>query len=363
MSNEKTLLVLLVEDDSDDMTQLLRDLPSELNGSRLAYDPCDKFEKALARIESRRYDLILSDTYSGTFRDRNAFALKLVKQYRSDRFCPLILFSNGTKPHGLKTSTFVLWVEKDKIEGAMGSVLDTGVPQLARTLHDDLDRSAGSYLWGFLEENWEDLCGMGSTILERLVKRRAAIQLGSFSRDGGPMEDVEGLELYIYPAIDQDWYCLGDLLRKKRQHSDLHVVLTPHCHLTVQVGQKKPRADHVLVARMRLAEEVLEAEGANWKGNNEDKQDKLRRRTMIPSQIGQPRGRYCFLPGFMDIPHSYCDLMTLESIPIGYLKKRYERVATLTSPFAEAIQECLTQFYGAIGLPSIRQEGVQGLIP
>lgn len=365
MTSDLPLFLLVVEDDSNDMSQLKRDLPPTLKDVPLCYDFCDSFEDAFKKVGSRRYDLILSDTYKGQFKQRNAEALKLVKQYREGRFCPLVLFSNGTMPQGLITSDFVHWVEKDKIEEAVEKVLATGIPQLARRLHAELDRSAGGYLWDFLEEKWNDLKDMDGPVLERLVKRRAATQFADLVCDSDSMQvidEIVGLECYIYPAIPQDGYCLGDVVRNKRKKEDMGVLLTPHCHVTIQPGKKVPRADHVLVARLRPFKDVLEEEGPEaWKGNKSKKLDKLRRRTQLPAEIGQPRGRYCFLPGFMDIPDCYCDLMGLTSVPIGDMAK-YERLATLVSPFAEAVQSCLTRFYGAVGVPSIQQESIERLI-
>ena len=179
MASRQPLSVLLVEDNVVDMTQLQRDLPPEMSGCTIQYDYCNDFDDAFTRVNSRRYDLVLSDTYKGKIVFREAEALKLVNQYRAGRFCPVILFSSGTKPTELTTSAFVRWVGKDKIEKEMKEVLDTGIPQLARNLHDELDQSAGSYLWGFLEDNWPTLNELDGSVLERLIRRRASVQLGN----------------------------------------------------------------------------------------------------------------------------------------------------------------------------------------
>jgi hypothetical protein len=366
MSTEPSLFVLVVEDNHEDMRQLERDLPKVINEIALQYDYCNTFDTAFEKVRSRRYDMILSDTYEGKHEPRNAAALKIVEQYRAGRFCPLVLFSSGVMPHGLRTSPFVYWVEKHKIEEAMKEVLDTEIPQLARQLHDELDRAAGSYLWEFLEEHWADLQGLDGRVRERLVRRRASVQLAHVTYDGQSLQsvqEVEGLEFYIYPAMAQEGYCLGDLVSDNSNPDDIGVILTPHCHLVVQPNDDRPRADHVLVARVRPFQEVLTDErGQPWKGDEEKRLDQLRRRTQSPAQIGNPRGRYFFLPGFMDIPDCYCDLMRLTSIPIDVLDKGYTRIATLVSPFAEAIQASLTRFYGAVGVPGIYQESIKKLI-
>ncbi len=84
----------------------------------------------------------------------------------------------------LTETAFVVWADKstsNDIERAICQLLDTNIPQLARKLHDELERVAGSYLWGFLEEKWEQLntpSSLDIAVLERMIRHRAAIQIG-----------------------------------------------------------------------------------------------------------------------------------------------------------------------------------------
>ena len=39
--------------------------------------------------------------------------------------------------------------EAGNIELTIRQMLDTGIPQLARTIHDEIDRTAGGFLWDF----------------------------------------------------------------------------------------------------------------------------------------------------------------------------------------------------------------------
>lgn len=374
MTTTVKLQVLLVEDETEDLRAYERDFPKVFQNKNVEVDihTCADFDEAneLVSSPSRRFDLVVSDTYKGDHKNLDAAVLKMVEKHRqSRRFCPLVVYSSATKPAELKEGPFVVWADKGKdadIERAIESVLDTDIPQLARSMHDELDGTAGEYLWGFLEDNWNELQALDGSVLERLIRRRASVQFANLAYDGDSIQaigEVEGLEFYIYPAIPQNGYCLGDLIRNKREHQEMGLILTPHCHVAVQPGQDSPRADHVLVARMRPFQEVLaEERGQLWKDDEEKRLDQLRRRTQSPAQIGNPRGRYFFLPGFMDIPDCYCDLMRLTSIQIDVLDKGYTRVATLVSPFAEAIQASLTRFYGAVGVPSIYQESIKRLI-
>lgn len=106
-------------------------------------------------------------------------------------------------------------------------------------------------------------------MLERLVRRRAAIQIGRLNisaEELAEIEYVEGAEFYIWPTISGDELRLGELLQHK-QSKEYRVVLTPHCHLTIQPGDTSPRADYVLTVKTVLVVETI----AKWSTDNTGK--------------------------------------------------------------------------------------------
>src|SRR5262249_44643247 len=142
------------------MESYLRDFPAVLEaaGVEVQFEPVDQFEKAYQLIGSGhiRFDLILSDTFRGEQKNLDAAVVEMVRTYRQGRFCPLVVFSASARPAELDVGAFVVWADKTvagNIEAAIGQVLATGVPQLARALHDELDKTAGGFLWDFLESN------------------------------------------------------------------------------------------------------------------------------------------------------------------------------------------------------------------
>lgn len=376
-SDSVTLQVLLVEDDPNDLSLYIRDLPDVFGNQSVGVNlhPCSEFEDAITRAANPayRYDLIISDTYKGETKLADAKVLELVERYRGTRLCPLVVYSSGVKPDSLEEGPFLVWADKAKtgdIDLAIKRVLATGIPQLARQLHEEIDRIGGSYLWKFLEVNWDRLGRDGAPIeavvLERLMRRRASIQIGRLASGEGEaseVEHVEGLECYVYPPVSAHLR-LGEILRRKTDAS-LRVVLTPHCHLTIQHGESDPRADFVLTLSLLPVNEVISRAyptKAPWPADDAGQLDRLRRRTQLPAEIGKPSGRYCFLPGFLDIPDVYCDLLQIESIPYANVAEAYDRIAVLDTPFAEGLQSCFTRFYSAVGLPNFNPERFRHLI-
>ena len=249
----------------------------------------------------------------------------------------------------------------------MKELIDTGIPEIARKLHDELDRAAGSYLWGFLEENWDDLRDGFSTpdILERLVRRRASIQIGRL--DPGAflpteVERIEGIEFYIYPSVSGEEIRLGQILQHKNE-KDYSVVLTPHCHLTVQKGKRRTNAEYVLVARTVPAQGLLKKHPPKGSTNDKKLNDLASKMQSPARHLGRPDGRYWFLPRFLNMPDLYCDFLRIESLSFVTIESEYERFAVLDTPFAEALQSCFSRFYSAVGLPSLQISKFQHLIP
>jgi hypothetical protein len=264
-----------------------------------------------------------------------------------------------------------MWADKADsggIEKAIRAMIETGVPQIARTLHDELDRLAGTYLWGFLDANWKRLVegrhieGDG---LVRLIRRRAALQLAeiTYTEKGAQhVSEVSGHEVYVYPPLNDVHFSLGEVVRKKDDHSDIRVILTPHCFLAIQPNQACPRAEFVVTVKTVPVAQLL---GANLdkakKEQNTEKQHGLIRRWITPpshKDIGAPAGRYWYLPHFLDVPDLYCDFLQVESLPHQSLLDHFEELAVLAPPFAESLQACYGSFHGSVGIPNLRPESV-----
>jgi len=375
VTDSQTILhILLVEDDKENLDLLLKSLPQEMLDFRLEWEPCGSFERAKELVAIQRFDVVVTDIY----RDRTGAAKgvdpdddqakDIVSAIRSQRFCPVIAFTDGSVPQSIVEGPFVKIADKSRgdqeIIASLEELLATGIPEIARKLHDELDRVSGSYLWEFLEARWNDLISSSirnQAVLERLVRRRAALQLGRLDPAvDGPTElrVIDAVEYYIYPPVS-DEFRLGEIIRCKHDKT-VRIVMTPHCYLTIQPGAQEPRADHILTLKAFPAEEVLEKEGVKWSGKSGS--EELRRRTSIEAELGKPRGRYCFLPRFLDIPDLYCDLLQMESLPFKTITQNFEKLAVLDTPFAEALQSYFSRFYSAVGLPSLDHEGSKHLM-
>jgi CheY-like chemotaxis protein len=354
------LNVLLIDDDPESLRLMSESLPGTVGGNTIRWELCGSFEEALQVITDRRFDIVVTDVY----RDRTGpkqpvggdpQAGGLLERIRERRFCPVVFITGGVFPPEYREGPFLKLADKSAgdqvIVGKLEELIQTGVPELAHRLHDELDRSAGSYLWGFLEENWSDLETNGLTqlaVLDRLLHRRASVQLGRLEEaDGGVAERpaIEGAEFYLSPRITTDLR-LGQIMKRENEYC---VVLTPHCYLAVQPGQSAPRADFILTVAAVPATAVFDR--LPFTGSEASRVRELGRRIQSPARFGQPEGRYWFLPGFLTMPDLYADLLQLQSLPTLDLLRDWESFAVLDVPFAEALQSSFVRFYSAVGLP------------
>lgn len=369
------LHVLLVEDDANDRRQLMRDLPEIFAAKDISVRLDDKstFEEGMdaAKDTIVRYDLVISDAYRGPVADGDAAVMAMIDEYKSGKFCPLIIISNGECPAELSSTAFVRWVSKvdpKDLEAAVHELLDLGIPQLAKSLHEQIDSSAGNFLWKFVEQNWENLADRVKNdpkLLDRLIRRRAALMISDLMpATYSAVGKRYGLEYYVYPALDHDYYSLGDILRNKKKETEFRVVMTPHCYLFTQENQTRPRAEYVLTINTVLAKDILSEKVKSARNLDAPAQhDRLRRWSTSPAQIGgKPSGRHWYLPSFLDIPHLFCDFFQIESIKYDDLKSDYESIATLVPPYAEAMQACFLSFYGSVGIPSIDPASIIDII-
>lgn len=371
-----SLEILVVDDDEEVVRQLRQLLPDKVGDTDVKYHYETSFELALELLDRYRYDILVSDIYVARDtkhkkpEDAEVKARALLETIRGRRACPVILITDGQLPEEFKGHPFVLPLDKgattftDDLEKAIGSLIATGIPEIARELHEEIDRYAGSFLWGFLEKNWDKLQanpnGFDREALERVVRRRASFQLARLTEHDGVAEErqvADPCDYYIMPPIGSNLR-LGEILRSNDDGS-FRVVLTPHCHLIVQPNQEAPRADWLLTLRTIPAADLL-ADKA-WGGNPPSK---LRNRSAIPSRdVGLPEERYCFLPGFLDVPDLYCDLMQTEAIRYADIGTSWTRIAALDAPFAEALQASFARLFGAVGLPNLNTDRIMHLLP
>jgi len=188
-----------------------------------------------------------------------------------------------------------------------------------------------------------------SDLIVRGGRRRLAALMDDLAVQGDLMFSWEQ---YIFPSVG-DNLLMGDILRLRDRDKDdptsFCIVLTPSCDM-VRIGKRAAKVDRVLVSHCISIEQGLSSIGKGGIRGNKLKdlmgngflvQGHFENVLVIPEFIGQ-------------IPHMFANLRDLELVPWADLDGetgKYERVASLDSPFRELVAWAYMEIACRPGLP------------
>jgi CheY-like chemotaxis protein len=363
---------VLVIDDDVEITRNVSELISEhkvlASPNNITCHQTASFDEAIRQMQTSRFDLMIIDLKDEQadveISDDHEFSgERVLSELRKMRFTPVVFYSGyAHKVEHLK-SPFVHIVSKGDITAlrvAISSIFETRLPDLVRYIEEQ----QRYYLWDHIENNW----GEGKSIctdseLAYLVARRLSSALSTdsiqnFISPNDPDKFMRPVELYIWPAIAGQLR-FGDIL-KSEATSDFHIVLTPSCDCA------KLKADKALLAKCVDAKSLPEyssvlVDKAGSVAVSNTKKEALRAMIRDKRSLkGVQPERFKFLPGTNFLPDLVVDLQQLSQVAFTDLlnSSSYTRVATLDSPFAEALQNRFTQYYGRVGTPDLHDEMV-----
>ena len=363
--------IAVVEDDQNMRQQIVEFLQEEMFtfGAVLVVAP-DSFEESLTLLRQRKIDLAILDVYRGPPGQCDRAGVEVLEKWQQTGFCPVILHT--ALPEGLEDieNAFVRLVPKDQnalqnLADAIKELFEIKVPQLHRAISDHVESGVRDYMWGFVVDHWGTFADfVDKPDFVRLLLMRLATKL---SQDGvvdvvsqvhpesdehdPDVDKVHPAEYYIKPPVGSDPQ-LGDLRILKRNNTTvLMVVLWPSCDLVEHEGKcKVERALCALGKPLSGYPELTE-----WQSNkSKNKKDALK------SFLGNNRksaqsDRYHFLPPAWDIPASVIDFQELEHVPVSALREA-SCIATIASPYAEAIGNRFGRYLSRIGTPDLDLE-------
>lgn len=160
------------------------------------------------------------------------------------------------------------------------------------------------------------------------------------------------MRYYVMPPVEKSPLA-GDLYQGQiGDQSGDWVLLSPSCDLVT--GREK--AEWMLLTRCTLLTEQEEYQkwqaGLPQPSNTTNR--KLRALLQDNRQDGQPE-RFCFLPGALTLPDLVVDFQQLVTLPREQMIS-LERLASLDSPFAEALLARFARYFGRLGTPDLDLE-------
>ncbi|KWR89177.1 response regulator [Cupriavidus sp. IDO] len=362
--------ILIVDDDAE----IAASVDELIAGNKVVAAPdtiaCTRlttFEEAIAQLETSRFDLIIldlkDDEADAAVDDGGTFSgEKVLEALRASRFTPVIFHSGFAHKVVHLKSPFVRVVTKGEppatLRAEISNILGTRLPQLVR----HIEEQQRSYLWDHIENHWkegEQICE-GSD-LAYLVAKRLSNALGTdsirrFFNISADDDTVRPVEMYIWPPLN-NFIGFGDILVSVAE--DKHfVVLTPACDCAQGKVEKALLAECSPIERqpeyVAIAEDKMNKADIS-KSKRSELTSLIRDRR---SRKGFQPERYKFLPKTMFLPDLVVDLQQLCQITFSDLQdpSKFRRIATLDSPFAEALQNRFTQYYGRVGTPDLHAD-------
>jgi hypothetical protein len=182
--------------------------------------------------------------------------------------------------------------------------------------------------------------------------RQLAQDLGDPTGTAAVEGRVHPMQYYVMPPVELAPLA-GDLYQGQIGDQTGHwVLLTPSCDLVAG----RERAKWVLLARCAPLTEQTEYQ--KWQAGLPQPSRTADRRLCAllrdNRQNGQPE-RFYFLPGTLALPDLVVDFQQLVTLPREQIDS-LERLASLDSPFAEALLARFARYFGRLGTPDLDLE-------
>ncbi|MER5364409.1 hypothetical protein [Streptomyces sp. NPDC002722] len=365
--------VLIVEDEVDIAEELSEMLVEELSDlGRLDIHVENDFDEAERLLESQAFDLVVLDvrdaTRGGSPAHPNLQGRELYDRIAKTRWVPVVFCTGlAEQVSDLAKPPLIQVVPKNRLDDAVTAIrdgLESGVPALTRHITALVDEHVRGFLRDEIATNWNrleavDRSQIAPALVHRLaawLKENAVEALGAAlgSSEDRVMGHASTARMYLMPPVTKH-VTAADVLRDSQD--GWWVVLTPACDLYEDLpsgGNRAAKAEYVRLAKaVPLSEAPLMARwvkaGSPGKG---------RERNAALEMFRGNSARYRILPKYLDIPDLLVDFEIVQSVPLAEVRS-WTRVATLDSPFAEAMLTSHGHTVARIGTPDVDFENIK----
>lgn len=378
--------VLIIEDDEDLLEGICRRLSEYTysDGFKVSVEGVTDFSEGSSRVSRGEFDIVVLDVnqdgVDGGGCEPEA-GRAVYRRITKARFVPVVFWTGyAHKVEDLEHEPFVAVIDKTDSECVppkVDEILRSRIVEDLRRLEDSLRVEIAKHMWDEVVPNWLEYCrgqegdsGIGfveALLLSRLSRfidsKRMAVL---YSKHPG--------HRYIFPSVSAN-FGPGDILFDYKDWR-WWVVLNPACDLVPRASkgaphsESQPKVDLVLCASAKPLSEFREY--SSWQSTKSNGKKKE-----LENFLTRTEGRYRYCPSFRLIPHLVVDLADTrvinwnslfdpkdiassdldrlvqhQVIPEGIDRsKEFVRIASLASPFAEALVVQHSQYFGRVGVP------------
>lgn len=350
--------ILFIDDEPETVEPATLEVSERVEDARVEIE--HSFDRAVELINSFKPDIVVLDLLraspTGELIDDGLGPLEIIWE---SRFGPVIVYSAEPERVRLQLPKIAAHPLVRLIQKGQGS--ETEIVDSLRELRvhvevldeimDSMQSEARIALREVAPVVWDNQAMVKDirVTVERASKRRLA---ASFDLALDTDSKMHPWEQYVFPPLGSD-PMLGDLLRTHGTDWDnpsaYRVVLTPSCDL-VSSEHRPPKVERVLLARC-----ISWEDGLSSLNLRNAKVQTIRNR--LPSLLNRGFQEAAIpLPGLKHvIPTMLVDVRALELAPIDHIgigsDCKFQRVASLDSPFRELVSWAYLQTAGRPGLP------------
>ena len=361
------LRILIVEDEEPIADLIESAIQQALHGMNHQCDfrRCTSIRESVEPLRDYRPHVVTLDLKDNALDDALA-GRPAWEVIRDEHFCPVVFFSANPLPEGFPDGSdpFAKYLNKtEKDASHVAATVGEFVPHIQglQDIRSDFESRYAKSLQSVSRLIWEAESDpeIRHQAFIRVTRRRLAAALEY------PLADelhVKAWEQFIYPPIDPD-LCTGDVLLRSggdaKNESDYRVILSPPCDLVSGTG-RRPVIEVLLACCLSVKDPEVLRKAKISAGTNATKLGKTLQKDDIDGMLVVP-----MLAGVW--PAMVLDFKRLELVRFDKISasndrridgSQFIRVASMDSPFREALSWRFTHTIGRPGLPEMDRDSL-----
>lgn len=346
--------ILVIEDNEELAADAVREIEEAFrDGDEFEVEVKSEtdFDRGLAELKVGQYDLVVLDVRrdkSATQEEDRAAGLAGYRDMKQVCFTPVVFWTavpQDVKEEELPPIVTVLRKEElQQLPTRIRAAIESGAAAAIRSIEQAVSDVMRRHMWDELAPNWAEYTADGDheVVAQVLVSRLAR----TLEEDTKKEISSRPSQRYVY--LPHDGRRRPGEIRRSATDLTWWVILTPACDLA------NNKSEFILLAQAKSIDSYTKYQ--EWITNDKSK---AKWNELWRDILASTSGRYFYLPQFRDIPHLVIDLNDVRSVKSEEFDKRYHRVASLASPFSEALLVQHSHFRGRVGVPDLQPEAVK----
>lgn len=374
--------ILIVDDDAEMVEQVQELLEEELQDlGRVAFETEQDFSAAEDHLTRSDFDLVVLDVRDAADRGPSDIiegrGRELHERIAKIRWVPVVFFTGVPQQvRALEKPPLVTVITKNDLDGMVTAVrqgLLSDVSALTRRISGLVEGYVREFMRDVVAPHWDKMAGadqneIALVIINRLAAwlREEGLRALHNAVDGDIVKapgQASAARVYLIPPVTHHLTSTDLLLDPE---GGWWLVLTPACDLYEDhpsANLQNPRTAKAQYVRLAKADRVFtdDASGsespaiATWLASAKSNKDK----EQVKHVFRPDSNRYRALPRFLDVPDLVVDFENVRSVELAEVQAAWKRVATLDSPYAEAMLTSYSRSVGRVGTPDISFDTVQ----